>query len=58
MAQQPLVGQDPLIVKPSSSHSDTAHLVGLLWMSDQPVAETSTRQLATPTHDIHAPGGI
>jgi hypothetical protein len=27
---------------PSRSHSDTPHSVGLLWSSDQPVAETST----------------
>jgi len=30
------------------SHSDTIHSVGLLWMSDQPVAETSTRE-----HNTH-----
>jgi hypothetical protein len=24
------------------SHSDTSHSVGILWTSDQPVAETST----------------
>jgi hypothetical protein len=29
--------------------TDTAHLVGLLWISDQPVAETSTGQLTTLT---------
>ena len=32
--------------------------VGLLWTSDQPVAETSTSQHTTFTTDIHAPGGI
>jgi hypothetical protein len=26
----------------SRSHSDTPHLVGLLWKSDQPEAQTST----------------
>jgi hypothetical protein len=58
MAQQPLMGQDSLIVKASWSHSDTAHSVGLLWTTEQPVAETSTGQLAKLTRDIHAPGGI
>ena len=42
MAQQPLVGQGLLIIEASRSHSDTSHSVGLLWTSDQPVAETST----------------
>ena len=39
MAQQPLVGQDHLIVKASRLHSDTTHSVELLWISDQPVSE-------------------
>jgi len=42
MTQQPPVGQDLFIVEDSLSHSDTPHSVGLLWTSDQPVAETST----------------
>jgi hypothetical protein len=42
MAQQPLVGQGLLIIEASRSHSDTPHSVGLLWTSDQSVAETST----------------
>jgi hypothetical protein len=37
MARQPLAGQGLLIIKASRSHS-----VGLLWMSDQLDAETST----------------
>ena len=41
-AQQPLVGQGLLIIEASRSHSDTPHSVRLLWMSDQPDAETST----------------
>ena len=40
--QKPLVGQGLLIFEDSRSYSDTPHSVGLLWMSDQPVAETST----------------
>jgi len=32
--------------------------VGLLWTSDQPVAETSTSQHTTLTIDIHAHGRI
>jgi len=40
--RQPLVGQDILFIETSISHADTPHSVGLLWMSDQPDAETST----------------
>jgi hypothetical protein len=47
MAQQPLVGQGLLIIETSRSHSDTPQSVGLLWTSDQPDAETSTRQHTT-----------
>jgi len=46
------VGQN-LICKASSSHSDTPHSAGLLWTSDRPVAETSTRQHTTLTTDRH-----
>jgi hypothetical protein len=42
LAQQPLVGQDLLIIEASRLHSETPHSVGLLWTSDQPDAETST----------------
>jgi hypothetical protein len=42
MAQQPVVDQVLLIMEASRSHADTPHSVGPLWMSDQPVAETST----------------
>jgi len=42
MGKQTLVGHGFLIVKASPSHSDTTQCVGILWMSDQPVAETST----------------
>jgi hypothetical protein len=35
-----LVGIGLLIAEVSKSHSDTSHRVGLLWTSDQPVAET------------------
>ena len=48
MAQKPLVGQGLFIVEDSRSYSDTPNSVGLLWMSDQPVAETST----CTTHNI------
>jgi len=48
MAEQPLVGQDFLIIEALRSHSDTPHSVGLLWTSDQPVSETSTCQHTTP----------
>jgi hypothetical protein len=39
-ARQPLMGL--LVVEASRSHSDIPYSVGLLWKSDQPVAETST----------------
>jgi len=38
--------------------TDTAHSVGLLWMSDQPVAETSTGQLITLTETSTLPVGF
>jgi hypothetical protein len=38
--------------------TDTAHLVGLLWISDQPVAETSTGQLTTLTETSMLPVGF
>ena len=44
MAQQPPslpMGQVFLTDEDTRSHSDTPHSVGLLWTSDQPVAETS-----------------
>jgi hypothetical protein len=53
MVQQPLVGQGLLIIGASRSYSDTPHLVGLLWTSDQPDAETSTSQNATLIRDRH-----
>jgi hypothetical protein len=40
MAQQPLVSQELLIIKASHSHSDASHLLGLLWVSNQPDAQT------------------
>jgi len=40
------------------SHSDTPHSVGLLWLSDQPDAETCTWQHTRLTGDKHPhPGG-
>jgi hypothetical protein len=54
--KQPLVGQGLLIVEVSRSHAPQP--VGLLWTSDQPVADTSTLQHTTLTTDIHAPGWI
>ena len=49
MARQPLVGQDPLIIKALLSHSDTPQSVGLLWTSDEPDAEN----LYLTTQNIH-----
>jgi hypothetical protein len=53
MAQQPLVGQGLLIIEALRSHSDTPHSVGLLWTSDQPIAETSAWQHTTLTRHRH-----
>jgi len=59
VAQQPLVGQVLLIMEASRPHSYTLHSVGLLWTSDQPVAETlpDNTQHSQQTA-IHAPGWI
>jgi hypothetical protein len=50
------VGQSLLITETSRSHSDTPQSVGLLWMSDHHLAETSTWQHTQQT-DIHTPPG-
>ena len=42
MAQQTVVSQGLLIVETSRSNPDTPHLLGLLWTTDQPDAETTT----------------
>jgi hypothetical protein len=59
LAREPPIGPGP----PHSrgfyiTHTDTPQSVGLLWTSDQLVAENSTWQHSTLTTDIHAPGGI
>jgi len=55
MALRPKAGQVLLIVDASRSYSETTHWVGLLWMSDRPVADTSPWQHTTLTTNIHAP---
>jgi len=40
------------------THNDAPQSVGLLWTSDQLVAETSAWQHTTLQTNIHAPGGI
>jgi len=47
------VGQSLLIVEGSRSHSDKPQSVGLLWMSDQPEAETSRWEHTTLTRERH-----
>ena len=59
ITQQSVVGQGPLIIENSRSHSDIPLLVRLLWTSDQPDAEISVYN----THhfqdtDIKGPGRI
>jgi hypothetical protein len=51
MVQQPIVGRGLLIIEASQSRTDTPLLAGLLWTSDQPIAETSTWQHTTLTTD-------
>jgi len=53
MVQLTPLGQGLLIIEASRSHSVTQQSVGLLWTSDQLVAETSTWQHATYTTDRH-----
>jgi hypothetical protein len=51
MAQQPLIGQVLLISRfHDHTHLDTPPSAGLLWTSDQPNTETSTRQHTTDRH--------
>jgi len=47
------VGQTLLIIEKSRSHSDTPHLVRLLWTSDQPDNTQHSQET-----DIHVPSGI
>jgi len=59
VSQQPLVGQDLLIIEASRSHSDTPHSVGLLWKSDRPAAGSlPDNALHLQQTGIHAPCGI
>jgi len=59
VALRPNAGHGLLILEVSRSHNDVPHSIGLLWTSDQLVAETSTWQHITLTTDKHpCPGGI
>jgi hypothetical protein len=55
MVQQTLEDDSLFIIETSWSHSDTPHLVGILWTSDKPDADTitSTRKHTTLTRDRH-----
>jgi hypothetical protein len=53
VALQLKMGHGLFILEVFISHSDTPHLVGLLWTSDRLVAETSTWQHTTLTSDRH-----
>ena len=48
----------PIQCRGLQSHSATTHSVVVLWTSDRPVAETSTRQHTTLTTDIYVTDGI
>ena len=58
MFEQPLVGQVLPIVNVSRLHSDTPHLVEILWTNGHPEAKTSTWQHTIQQTDIHAHGEI
>ena len=59
VALRPNAGHGLLIREVSRSHNDAPQSVGLLWTSDQLVAETSTWQHTTLTTDKHpCPDGI
>jgi len=47
------VGINLPIDEVSRSHIDTPHSIGLLWKSNRPVGETSTRQHTILTTDRH-----
>jgi hypothetical protein len=54
MALQPSAGYDPIDIRGFLiTHNDAPQSVGLLWASDQLVAETSTWQHTTHTTDKH-----
>jgi hypothetical protein len=53
--QQPPVGQGLLIIEASWSHSVTPHSVGLLWRSDQAVADNTKHSQEA---DVRVPSGI
>ena len=59
VALRPSAGHGLLILEVSRSHThnDASQSVGLLWTSDQLVAETSSLQHSQQTN-IHAPSGI
>jgi hypothetical protein len=60
MVQSLLLGQVPLIITVSRSHSDTPLSVGLFWTSDQPDAQTPLphKKQHSEEMDIHAPRRI
>jgi hypothetical protein len=51
------VGLGLQTVEVSRSRSDTPHSVGLLWMNDRSVVETSNWRHTANTTDFHLPGG-
>ena len=58
-AQQPLVGQDLLIIEASRSYSDTPHLLGLLCTCEQPdVGTVPANTQQTQETVMQAPGGF
>jgi len=58
MVYRPVMGQVLYIIEASRLHSDTPPSVGLLWTSDQFVADTCNWRHAARTTDIYAVGKI
>jgi len=65
MVPQPPVGQELLSIMDSQSQADIPHLVGLLWVSDQPwhthnylaIQNTHNIQTSTQTHNCSKQAG-
>jgi hypothetical protein len=58
VAQQPLVGQGPLIIELSQSYSDTPHSIEQFWTSDQPDAEITTANTTLTRQRSMLPAGF
>jgi hypothetical protein len=55
IARQSLVGQGPLFIEGSQSHSDTPQSVGLLWKRERPLLDNTQH---SQQRGIHNPAGL